>query len=73
MALRLMPELGHEVLVDFLGSTVAGTVTAVDDDGRRLEVETEDGNYMSFALNRATATFTAGGLQTGARLRFRPR
>jgi hypothetical protein len=66
-----MPEIGGEVLIEYLGSTVAGTVHSVTAEGRRLEVETEDGQHLTFALNGATATFTAGGLQTGARLRFK--
>jgi hypothetical protein len=65
-----MPKIGGLVLVDYLGSTVAGMVAGVEGDGRRLEVETEDGATVTFVLNRATATFTAGGAQTGARLRF---
>ena len=56
MPLRAMPEIGRPV----------------DADGRRLVVETEDGGALAFELNRATATFTAGGSQTGARLRFAP-
>ena len=43
MPIRAMPTVGGEVLVDFLGATVPGTVTHVDAEGRRLEVETEDG------------------------------
>jgi hypothetical protein len=66
-----MPEIGGEVLIDYLGSTVAGTVQSITAQGRRLEVETEDGRCLTFTLNGATATFTAGGLQTGARLRFK--
>lgn len=58
--------------IDYLGSTVGGTVTRVQDDGRRLEVETEDGETLTFELNQATATFTVNGSQTGARLRFVP-
>jgi hypothetical protein len=65
-----MPHIDGSVLVDFLGSTVTGTVTSVTVDGRTVEVETEDGATMTFSLNRATAIFTAGGTQTGARLRF---
>jgi hypothetical protein len=72
MPLRAMPQLGGPVLVDYLGATVAGTVKQIDDDGRRLEVLTEDGATLSFSLNRATATFTADGGQTAARLRFAP-
>jgi hypothetical protein len=71
MPLRMMPAIGREVLIDFLGSTLTGTVAQVESDGRRLEVETEDGGRLTFILNGATATFTAGGLQTGARLRFK--
>jgi hypothetical protein len=61
-----MPQPGGSVQIDYLGSTVPGTVSDVADDGRRLEVVTDEG----FTLNRATATFTAGGGQTGPRLRF---
>ena len=69
MPARAMPSVGGEVLVDFLGATVHGTVIVVDTAERRIEVETEDGAHLRFALNRATATFTSDGL-TGARLRF---
>ena len=69
MPIRAMPTVGGEVLVDFLGATVPGTVTHVDAEGLRLEVETEDGARLRFTLNRATAAFTSDGL-TGARLRF---
>jgi hypothetical protein len=65
-----MPQPGGSVLIDYLGTTVPGTVKEVSDDGRRLEVVTEDGGTLSFALNGATATFTAGGGQTAPRLRF---
>ncbi|MGO9886131.1 MAG: hypothetical protein ACLPV4_24325 [Solirubrobacteraceae bacterium] len=72
MPLRAMPEIGRPVLIDYLGVTLAGTVVRVLQDGRRIEVETEDGATLTFELNRATATFTADGSQTGARLRFAP-
>jgi len=71
MPIRAMPTVDGEVLVEFLGATVAGTVIHVDAEGRALEVETEDGARLSFTLNRATAAFTSDGL-TGARLRFVP-
>jgi hypothetical protein len=70
MPLRAMPRVGAPVLIDYLGSTVPGTVGHVAGEGRRLEVVTEDGATLTFELNRATATFTAGGSQAGARLRF---
>jgi hypothetical protein len=57
-------------MVNFLGSSVRGTVDSIEPDGRRLCVTTEDGETLFFALNRATATFTAEGEQTGARLAF---
>lgn len=65
-----MPQVGRPVLIDYLGSTVPGTVTEVADEGRRVVVETEEGATLSFELNRATAMFTAGGGQTAPRLRF---
>ena len=65
-----MPYVGGCVRVSFLGATVDGTVRSVSADGRRLEVVTEEGETLRFALNRATATFTAEGEQTGARLSF---
>jgi hypothetical protein len=65
-----MPQPGGSVQIDYLGSTVPGTVSDVADDGRRLEVVTDEGVSLTFTLNRATATFTAGGGQTGPRLRF---
>jgi hypothetical protein len=68
-----MPEAGQAVLIQYLATTVGGTVKEVAEDGRRLEVVTEDGATLTFELNRATAIFTAGGGQTAPRLRFRPR
>jgi hypothetical protein len=65
-----MPRVGGAVVVNFLGSTIRGTVDEIADDARRLRVTTEDGETLWFALNRATATFTAEGHQTGARLSF---
>ncbi|MGH2873422.1 MAG: hypothetical protein ACRDL5_13305 [Solirubrobacteraceae bacterium] len=70
MPLRAMPRVGGRVLVDHLGVTIGGVVRWVAQDGRRLEVETDDGATMAFALNRATATFTVEGRQTAPRLRF---
>ncbi len=58
--------------MSFLGSRVRGTVDRIAPDGRRLGVTTEEGEALTFALNGATATFTAEGHQTGARLVFEP-
>jgi hypothetical protein len=68
--LRAMPELGGAVLVEYLGVTVRGVVHGIEADGRRLEVVTEDGATLTFALNRATGMFTVDGGQTAPRLRF---
>lgn len=65
-----MPRVGRPVLVNYLGASVPGAVNQITDDGRRLEVATEDGETLAFALNRATATFTTEGQLTGARLIF---
>jgi hypothetical protein len=70
VALRAMPQIGASVMVSFLGSRVRGTVDSVDAGGRRLHVTTDEGEALTFALNGATATFTAEGHQTGARLAF---
>jgi len=70
MPLRVMPRVGATVSIEYLGATVRGVVDGIEGEGRLLLVETEDGRSMQFALNRATATFTADGSQTGARLRF---
>jgi hypothetical protein len=70
MPLRVMPRVGATVSIEYLGATVRGVVDGIEGDGRLLFVETEDGRSMQFTLNRATATFTADGGQTGARLRF---
>lgn len=68
--LRSMPRVGGQVTIAYLDATVNGVVVAVDPAVPCVEVETEDGARQTFGLNRATATFTAGGSQTGARLRF---
>jgi predicted thioesterase len=70
MALRVMPTVGAEVAIDHLGAIEYGVVRAVDPTTRTVEVATDDGRTVQFALNRATARFTAGGGLTGARLRF---
>lgn len=70
MVLRVMPTVGAEVIIDHLGATEHGIVQAVDAQARQVEVATERGEAITFTLNRATATFIAGGGQTGARLRF---
>ncbi len=54
-----MPRVGASVLVAYLAVQMPGTVTAVDDDLRGLEVELSDGERVRFRLSRATGTFLA--------------
>jgi hypothetical protein len=65
-----MPVVGAAVIIDHLGSTEHGVVAAVDTLERSVRVTTEHGRMVTFVLNRATATFTSDGGQTGSRLRF---
>jgi hypothetical protein len=67
-----MPVVGAAVIIDHLGSTERGVVAAVDADERSVRVTAEHGRTLTFVLNRATATFTSDGGQTGSRLRFEP-
>ncbi len=73
VALRVMPVVGAEVIIDHLGSVERGVVHAVDPEARTVEVAGEHGRTLVFSLNRATATFTSDGGQTGSRLRFEQR
>lgn len=65
-----MPLVGATVVVDHLGTIEHGIIDSVDAEARTLQVRTERGGLITFALNRATATFTTDGGQTGSRLRF---
>ena len=69
MRLRAIPRVGGQVIVSFLATRVAGVVTQVDPDLRRLEVRTDDGDTLRFALNPASGRFMAEE-QSGARLYF---
>jgi hypothetical protein len=64
---RAQPIPGRRVEVVFLGHRCAGTVHAVDRDGRGVEVLTDDGELLRFELSRATASFHGA---EGARLYF---
>ena len=65
-----MPVVGADVIVDHLGTVEHGIIDSVDPEARTVRVRTERGGMLTFALNRATATFTTDGGQTGSRLRF---
>ena len=60
---------------DAVVGRIAYTTDMADLDGvdaheRSVGVTTERGRVLTFVLNRATATFTSDGGQTGSRLRF---
>jgi hypothetical protein len=67
---RAVPHVGGSVTVVYIGATVSGVVQKVDHGGLRLTVGTDDGDTITFALNRATGRFMADGRQYGARLLF---
>lgn len=70
MRKRAMPYAGRRVLVIHLAAVVPGVVERVEEDGRRLQVLTEEAEELEFVLDPATASFTLAGGQTQARLHF---
>jgi hypothetical protein len=72
MPLRVMPHVGRSVIVVYLDSRVAGVISEVLEDGRCIVVNTDEGERLSFVLNRATAAFTAEAARGGPRLIFGP-
>jgi len=68
--LRRTPRVGDRVRIVHLAAWEDGTVLAVHDDGRRVEVRgEEEGVTREFVLSRATARFVSGGSH-GPRLRW---
>jgi hypothetical protein len=68
--LRRTPRVGDRVCIVHLAAWEDGTVLAVHDDGRRVEVRGEgEGVTHEFVLSRATARFVSGG-SYGPRLRW---
>ena len=64
-----MPRVGAPArIAHFGGGFEAGTVTAVLEEGRRLEVRGEAGEILQFVLNPATARFVLAGSASGPRL-----
>ncbi|HEY4824448.1 MAG TPA: hypothetical protein VIH49_05305 [Solirubrobacteraceae bacterium] len=64
-----MPKVGAHVRVThFGGSFEQGTIVAVRDDGRRLEVRGEAGEVHEFVLSPATARFVSAASAQGPRL-----
>jgi hypothetical protein len=54
--MRRLPVEGAEVTVVYLGTTEAGVIAAVADDGLTIEVETLSGERLLFRMN-ATGWF----------------
>jgi hypothetical protein len=68
--LRRTPRVGDRVCIVHLAAWEDGTVLAVHDGGRRVEVRGEEqGLTHEFVLSRATARFVSGG-SYGPRLRW---
>ncbi len=66
---RPVPRVGAQARVThFGGGYERGTVVAIADDGRRVEVLCEGGETLAFVLNPATARFVAAGGAHGPRL-----
>jgi hypothetical protein len=64
-----MPRPGARArIAHFGGGFESGTVLAVHDEGRRLEVRGEDGEVLEFVLSPATARFVSASGAHGPRL-----
>jgi hypothetical protein len=66
---RPVPRVGSRArIAHFGGGFELGTVIAVHDEGRRLEVRCEAGELLEFVLSPATARFVSAGRAHGPRL-----
>jgi hypothetical protein len=66
---RPVPSVGASArIVHFGGSQERGRVTAVHEDGRRVEVLGESGEMLEFVLSPATARFVSAASAHGPRL-----
>jgi hypothetical protein len=66
---RPLPEVGARArLAHFGGGFEHGTVVAVHERGRRLEVRSDAGERLEFALSPATGRFVCTGQPHGPRL-----
>jgi hypothetical protein len=70
MSIRALPRIGDQVTVAYLSARVGGVVADLDDNQLSLEVLTDEGDRLTFALNRATGRYLGDGRQSGARLLF---
>jgi hypothetical protein len=66
---RPVPRVGTRArIAHFGGGFEFGTVLAVHEQGRRLEVRAQGGEVLEFELNPATARFVHAGSPHGPRL-----
>jgi hypothetical protein len=66
---RLLPRVGAPARIKhFGGGSELGTVVAVQEDGRRLQVRDEDGELHEFLLSPANASFVSADSAHGPRL-----
>ncbi len=66
---RPVPRVGaHARIKHFGGGSEQATVTAVHDEGRRLQVRGEDGELHEFVLSQANARFVSAASAYGPRL-----
>jgi len=66
---RPLPRLGGSArIAHFGGGFEPGTIVAVHEEGRLLEVRGETGELYEFELNPATARFITAGAPHGPRL-----
>jgi hypothetical protein len=66
---RPVPRVGSRArIAHFGGGFELGTVLAVHDEGRRVEVRGEGGELLEFVLSPATARFVSAGSAHGPRL-----
>jgi hypothetical protein len=66
---RPLPRVGARArIAHFGGGYEDGVVFRVEEEGRRLQVRSDDGELLEFVLNPATARFIAAGPAQGPRL-----
>ena len=65
-----MPRVGTRVTIRFLDARISGSIERVSEDHHHVDVLTDDGEIVTFELNRATARWIAVGAHAGARLLF---
>jgi hypothetical protein len=66
---RPVPRVGGQArLAHFGGGFERGTIVAVHEDGRRLQVRSDTGELLEFVLSPATGRFVCDGDPHGPRL-----